>query len=213
MPHRGAGQAGREDHAGIPDFCGLYRQLLLAQSPQAMAQTGFDRPGGDYTSFPVRSGDPAACAARCEREGRCRAWSFSYPLTAVNHAVCWLKSSVTPRVENNCCISGVRGAAVAEPRNETAEFAIDRQGGDYKDVTVATDANGQTCKAACEADNKCRAWTYVAARLSRRLRALLSEARDQAAAAKTLLHFGRCQIAASIAEGDDDEKNDIGPGC
>ena len=55
---------------------------LLAQSPQAMAQTGFDRPGGDYTNFPVRSGDPAACAARCEREGRCRAWSFSYPLTA-----------------------------------------------------------------------------------------------------------------------------------
>ncbi len=74
--------------------------------------------------------------------------------------MCWLKSSVTPRVENNCCISGVRGAAVAEPRNETAEFAIDRQGGDYKEVGVATDASGHTCKAACEADTKCRAWTY-----------------------------------------------------
>ena len=33
-------------------------------------------------NFTVRSGDPAACAARCERERRCRAWSFSYPLTA-----------------------------------------------------------------------------------------------------------------------------------
>lgn len=133
---------------------------LLAALPRAHAQAGFDRPGGDYSSFTVRSGDPAACATRCEREGRCRAWSFSYPHTALTHAVCWLKSSVTARVENNCCISGVRGAAVAEPRTDTAEFAIDRVGGDYKDITVATDPGGGTCKAACEADNKCRAWTY-----------------------------------------------------
>lgn len=133
---------------------------LIAAAPDARGQAGFDRPGGDYTSFPVRSGDPAACATRCERDGRCRAWSFSYPLTAVTNAVCWLKSSVTTRVENNCCISGVRGAAVAEPRTDTAEHAIDRQGGDYKDLTVAADKNGQTCKAACEGDNKCRAWTY-----------------------------------------------------
>ena len=55
--------------------------LLLGAMP-ALAQTGFDRPGGDYSNFAVRSGDPAACAARCEREGRCRAWSFSYPRTA-----------------------------------------------------------------------------------------------------------------------------------
>jgi len=159
MPHRGAGQAGREIMRAFLIFAACI-VALLAASPDAYAQAGYDRPGGDYTSFPVRSGDPAACAARCEREGRCRAWSFSYPLTAVTNAVCWLKSSVTTRVENHCCISGVRGAAVAEPRNEAAEFAIDRLGGDYKDLTVAADTNGQTCKAACEADNKCRAWTY-----------------------------------------------------
>ncbi len=134
--------------------------MLMAAAPDAYAQTGYDRPGGDYTSFPVRSGDPAACAARCERDGRCRAWSFSYPLTAVANAVCWLKSSVTAPVENNCCISGVRGAGVAEPRNQAAEFAIDRMGGDYRDLAVASDPEGKTCKAACEADSKCRAWTY-----------------------------------------------------
>lgn len=50
---------------------------LLAQSPQAFGQAGFDRPGGDYTSFTVRSGDPAACAARCEREGRVPRVEFS----------------------------------------------------------------------------------------------------------------------------------------
>ena len=67
---------------------------LLAVAP-ARAQTGFDRPGGDYSSFPVRSADPAACAARCEREGRCRAWSFSYPRTVAPGAMCWLKNQVT----------------------------------------------------------------------------------------------------------------------
>ena len=56
--------------------------LLFAMAVGVLAahgQAGFDRPGGDYTSFPVRGGDPALCAARCEREGRCRAWSFRYP--------------------------------------------------------------------------------------------------------------------------------------
>src|SRR5688572_11816688 len=79
MPHGGAGQAGRRIMRPflIVAACIV---VLLTQPPQAMAQTGFDRPGGDYTSFPVRSGDPATCAARCEREGRCHAWSFSYPL-------------------------------------------------------------------------------------------------------------------------------------
>jgi PAN domain-containing protein len=160
MPRKGSGQAGRRTMRAFLIFTACLA-VLLTLSPEVHAQAGFDRPGGDLRSFPVRSADPAACAAACERDGKCRAWSFSYPLTAVSGAVCWLKSGVTPRVENNCCISGVRGAAVAEPRNETAEFAIDRQGGDYKETNVASDANGATCKAACEADNKCRAWTYA----------------------------------------------------
>ncbi|MFY9735847.1 MAG: PAN domain-containing protein, partial [Rhodoplanes sp.] len=62
--------------------------LLAGPAP---AQIGFDRKGGDYTSFPVRSGDPAVCAARCERDARCRAWSFTYP-TSNHGAICWLKS-------------------------------------------------------------------------------------------------------------------------
>src|SRR6185295_11339500 len=45
---------------------------LLAAMP-ARAQTGFDRPGGDYVRFTVQSGDPAVCSARCDRDARCRA--------------------------------------------------------------------------------------------------------------------------------------------
>lgn len=134
---------------------------LLALSGQVHAQSGFDRRGGDYLHFEVRNGDPAVCATRCERDPRCHAWSFSYPRTENVVAVCWLKSKVPARVEDKCCVSGVRGAAVIEPRKGPIEFAIDRFGGDYRNLEVAADASGEACKAACEADNKCRAWTYV----------------------------------------------------
>ena len=56
--------------------------VAAAGAVAAHAQGGFDRPGGDYTRFVVPSGDPAVCATRCEREGRCRAWTFAYPGTS-----------------------------------------------------------------------------------------------------------------------------------
>jgi len=127
----------------------------------ARAQTGFDRPGGDFASFPINSGDPAVCAARCERDPRCRAWSFSYPRTAAPTAMCFLKNRVTKRVEDSCCVSGVRGAGVLERKGGAVEFSIDRTGGDYKNLDVATDPAGAPCEAACKADDRCRAWTYV----------------------------------------------------
>jgi hypothetical protein len=127
----------------------------------AQAQVGYDRRGGDYLSFVVRGGDPAVCAARCEREGRCRAWSFSYPRTAAPQAMCWLKSQVPPRVEDACCVSGVRGAGVLEPRSRSIEFSIDRAGGDYRNLEVKADATGSACEAACKGEDRCRAWTYV----------------------------------------------------
>lgn len=136
--------------------------LALAASPTiASAQAGFDRPGGDYASAPVRTGDPAICAARCERDGRCRAWSFSYPNTATKDATCWLKNKVMPTKEDTCCVSGIRGAALLEPRLGTLEFAIDRYGGDYKSIDIPPDATGSGCAKACQADSKCRAFTYL----------------------------------------------------
>ena len=134
---------------------------LLALCSQAQAQSGFDRRGADYLHFEVRNGDPAVCATRCERDARCHAWSFSYPRTENVVAVCWLKNRVPERVEDKCCVSGVRGAGVSEPRKGPIEFAIDRFGGDYRNLEVTADASGEPCKAACEAENKCRAWTYA----------------------------------------------------
>ena len=135
--------------------------LALAVALTAVhAQSGFDRPGGDYTNFAVRSGDPAVCAVRCERDARCRAWSFSYP-TATSAAICHLKGRVPPRVENTCCVSGVRGAGVVEPRGGKVEYSIDRAGGDYRSFETPPDPSGRACASACEGEARCRAWTYL----------------------------------------------------
>ena len=128
----------------------------------AQAQANFDRPGGDYLSVPVPSGDPADCAMQCERDRRCRSWSFNYPSDVIGGAVCWLKSTVPARVQDNCCVSGVRGAGVVEPKNAKVETSIDRFGGDYRSFDLKGGSEGDDeCKAACTADNKCRAWTYA----------------------------------------------------
>ena len=134
---------------------------LAVLSCAAQAQLGYDRRGGDYLHFDVKSGDPALCAARCERDGRCRAWSFSYPHGGAA-AICGLKNKVTPRTEDSCCVSGVRGAGVIEPTRGAVEYSIDRTGGDLRSVEMpAADPAGEPCRAACTADAKCRAWTYV----------------------------------------------------
>ena len=75
------------------------------------AQASFDRPGNDYQRILLPAGDPAVCALQCERDRRCRAWSFNYPAVSDDSAVCWLKNAVPPRVPSSCCVSGVRGAA------------------------------------------------------------------------------------------------------
>jgi hypothetical protein len=144
----------------IGSWIALVLAILAAAGP-AQAQSGFDRRGGDYLSFHIRNGDPVVCSARCERDARCRAWSFSYPRTENALATCWLKNRVPPRVEDKCCMSGVRGAGVIEPRAGPAEFSIDRLGGDYRMIELPPDSTDTTCEAACKGDGRCRAWTFV----------------------------------------------------
>jgi len=141
-------------------FAGSIGLACLVMS-SASGQVGFDRPGGDYATAITRSGDPAQCAARCERDTRCQAWAFSYPLTEQANAICWLKSRVPPRVAASCCVSGVRGTGVIEPRSGLIEFGFDRHGGDYRQFETASDPQGKSCEHACESDGGCRAWTYV----------------------------------------------------
>jgi hypothetical protein len=135
--------------------------VLVAVACLARADVGFDRPGGDYDKFVVKSGDPAECAARCERDARCHSWAFSYPRTEQVQAICWLKKGVPARVKSPCCVSGVRGAGVNEPISKDAEVGIDRSGGDYRNFETAPDDSGAACAKTCKDEQRCRAWTYM----------------------------------------------------
>ncbi len=74
--------------------------------------------------------------------------------------MCSLKRDVVPRVESSCCVSGVRGAGVIEPRAGDIEYSIDRLGGDYRSFETPPDPKAKACADACKAENRCRAWTY-----------------------------------------------------
>ena len=63
-------------------------------------------------------------------------------------------------LEASCCVSGVRGAGVIEPRAGDVEYSIDRLGGDYRSFETTPDAKGKACADACKSENRCRAWTY-----------------------------------------------------
>ena len=184
------------------EWLGMSVGLLIAVAvfgAPARAQVNFDRPGGDYASFPMRSGDPAQCAARCERDARCRAWAFSYPVTENANAVCWLKSRVMPRLASTCCVSGVRGTGVIEPRGGPTEFGVDRNGGDYRHFELPADASGKSCGAACEGEEGCRAWTYVRPGYVGFFGGLLSQESHHASGAQAVLHFGSGEIAVGVS--------------
>jgi PAN domain len=133
---------------------------VTAGTVPAAAQSGFDRPGGDYASAPVANGDPAVCASRCEHDKGCRSWSFSYPSVSGEPAMCWLKREVVPRVQSTCCVSGVRGAGVIEPQLGELEYSVDRAGGDYRSFDTPPEPRAKACAAACQGEQRCRAWTY-----------------------------------------------------
>ena len=133
--------------------------IAVGGAAPALAQAGYDRPGGDYSSASVPGGDPATCAARCEHDKSCKSWSFSYPASG-GQAMCYLKREVVPPVASNCCVSGVRGAGVIEPQAGATEYSIDRYGGDYRSFETPADPTGKACAEACQSESKCRAWTY-----------------------------------------------------
>src|SRR3954451_14054006 len=95
-----------------------------APTPPARAQANFDRPGGDYQSSRVPTGDPADCALVCERDRHCRAWSFYYPTDLVTGALCWPKSSVPPLPPDSSCVPAARGTRVVESLKRPAPPSI-----------------------------------------------------------------------------------------
>ena len=74
--------------------------------------------------------------------------------------MCWLKRDVVPRVEASCCVSGVRGAGVIEPTHRRPRIFDRSLGGDYRSFETTPDPKAETCADTCQAENRCRAFTY-----------------------------------------------------
>jgi hypothetical protein len=109
-----------------------------------------DRPGQNLSSVLLVE-DPGLCQARCDANSACKAWTFVKP--GIQHPIrgrCWLKSAVPAARSSGCCTSGVKGVA----------YGVDRPGSDYLKHTPARD-DVALCKASCDADTQCKAWTYV----------------------------------------------------
>ena len=158
----------------------------------ALAQANFDRPGGDYLSAPVTSGDPADCALVCERDRRCRAWTFNYPTDiARRRGVLAEEQRAGARAEQLLRLRRARrrrGRAAQRARSKPRSTASAATTG----ISISRASEGDdACKAACAADNKCRAWTYARPGYAGKEAALLPEERHQAAAAQGRVYFGR----------------------
>jgi len=72
-----------------------------------------DRPGLDYNNFDLPKNEPALCMDACQRDQKCKAWTYVKPNTTQGvHPRCWLKYDVPSPESNVCCISGVRYRAL-----------------------------------------------------------------------------------------------------
>lgn len=84
--------------------------LFALLSPAAQADTfeiGFDRPGLDYSNFELVNPRAILCQWSCQKDRRCRAWTYVKPGFQGRNARCWLKHSVPAPVRNTCCTSGI----------------------------------------------------------------------------------------------------------
>jgi hypothetical protein len=72
-------------------------------------ESNIDMPGDDYKDFDLKNPDPKLCAQACMNEAKCKAWTYVKPGAQADNARCWLKDKVPSRVQDEFCISGVKG--------------------------------------------------------------------------------------------------------
>jgi hypothetical protein len=85
--------------------------ILFGVSSAANAQEiDTDRPGSDYSSFTIApfTGGARDCETACDRDGRCRAWTFVRAGGPRAGGQCYLKERVPAANPDTCCISGVK---------------------------------------------------------------------------------------------------------
>ena len=76
----------------------------------AMADTyeaNTDRPGYDFSNFDLVAERPIVCQWQCQKNKRCKAWTYVKPGFQGPTPRCWLKTRAPRAVPNKCCTSGI----------------------------------------------------------------------------------------------------------
>jgi hypothetical protein len=138
--------------AGLIMSAGMSMAQPLAPQSQ---EENTNRVGGDITP-PIQLtpggliGPPDVCAATCAKKGNCQSWTL-----VTKTSMCWLKGSIPQAKSDDCCTSGVIAREV--------ESNTDRPGSDIAEIAggPVNQPGGAKCQAACEANSRCKAWTFV----------------------------------------------------
>lgn len=70
-------------------------------------EVNWDRPGFDYSNFDMNSTREILCQWSCQKDRRCKAWTYVKPGIQGPKPRCWLKWAVPRAVPNTCCTSGI----------------------------------------------------------------------------------------------------------
>jgi tetratricopeptide (TPR) repeat protein len=142
------------------------KDVVVATPPKTppMNQTGsfaihinYDLEGGDLKQLKYQ--DQSDCAAACQSEGDCRAYTFDKW-----NRWCFLKSSLgTLRLEPKC-VSGTReGAGTPTPASSAVIVERYRNKAFPEGGEASTFAEYQQCETSCRDDASCVAFTYFKA--------------------------------------------------
>ena len=147
------------------DWLGLSFGLLIALAvlgAPARAQVGFDRPGGDYASFPhaLRRSRPMRRPLRA----RSALPRLGLLLSRDRKRQRRLLAQVPGHAAGRSDLLRVRRArdrrhrAAQRDRSSSASIASAATTGSSRFRPIP---NGKSCQLACEGEEGCRAWTYV----------------------------------------------------
>jgi len=91
-------------------ICFYFRLDMFAYNTASSAgyEYNIDRPGYDYKNFNLTENSPALCKDACDKDSRCKAWTFVRPGYQGPSPRCWLKYKVPNPVPNKFTISGVK---------------------------------------------------------------------------------------------------------
>lgn len=104
-----------------PFLAAVFGVFLLSGAALAARDGSTDRPGLSYKTIELSAPNPDLCENACKKDGKCRAWTYSWPGAKGPKAMCALKTGVPPKRSDTCCISGV--LATSSPVTKTDDPA------------------------------------------------------------------------------------------